>query len=36
MNKNYSTKILTEAGIVLALSYVLNEFGKIYEMPQGG
>ena len=33
--KKFSTKILTEAAVMIALSIVLGRF-KIFEMPQGG
>jgi thiamine transporter len=34
--KKQNTRMLVEAGIMLALSIVLGEFVKIFEMPMGG
>lgn len=35
-NKRNNVLMLVEAGIMIALAYILNEYLKIYKMPQGG
>ena len=35
MKKNWSVKMLTEAGIMIALSFILGRI-KLFSMPQGG
>lgn len=35
MNKNWSIKMLTEAGVMIALAFILGKI-RLFEMPQGG